>query len=184
MSRSPSGRSLLPLRADNGHSLSRYRATAVDPFRDSFLRANGRVWIREEVAPAAAIFGSPVRTIVTGTSYECRGHDRDPGAKVSEHGHANALDVRGLRLANGTAVDFADKSAPKEFRELIRQSSCTAFSTALGPGSDSYHENHIHLDLIERHGGYRLCQWDVLTVPKVPSVPPPPEPPRASSGAK
>ena len=141
-------------------------------------------WIREEVAPAAAIFVSPVRTIVTGTSYECRGRDRDPGAKVSEHGHANALDVRGLRLANGTAVDFADKSAPKEFREMIRQSSCTAFSTVLGPGSDNYHENHIHLDLIERHGGYRLCQWDVLTVPKVPSVPPPPEPPRASSGAK
>jgi hypothetical protein len=137
-------------------------------------------WIREEVAPAAATLGSPVRTIVTGTSYECRGRDRDPGAKVSEHGHANALDLRGLRLANGTTVDFTDQSASKEFRERILQSACSAFSTVLGPGSDSYHENHIHLDLIERHGGYRLCQWDVLTAPKVPSVPLAPGPPAST----
>ena len=119
-------------------------------------------WIREEVAPAAAAtFGSSVHTVVTGTSYECRGRDRNPDAKVSEHGHANALDLRGLTLANGTAVDFTDKSAPKEFREFIKRSACTNFTTVLGPGSDSYHENHIHADLLERPGGYRLCQWDV-----------------------
>ena len=35
------------------------------------------------------------------------------------------------------------------------------FSTVLGPGSDGYHENHIHVDLAERRGGYRMCQWDV-----------------------
>jgi len=136
-------------------------------------------WIREEVAPAAATFGSPVRTIVAGALYECRGRDRDPSAKVSEHGHANALDLRGLRLANGMAIDFTDKSAPREFRERMRHSACTAFSTVLGPGSDGYHENHIHLDLIERAGGYRLCQWDVLTAPEVPSVLLPPERPHA-----
>ena len=68
----------------------------------------------------------------------------------------NALDLRGLRLANGMAIDFTDKSAPREFRERMRQSACAAFSTVLGPGSDSYHANHIHLDLIERVGGYRL----------------------------
>jgi len=38
--------------------------------------------------------------------------------------------------------------------------------TVLGPGSDGYHEEHIHLDLAERHNGYRICQWDVnLPVP-------------------
>jgi hypothetical protein len=31
----------------------------------------------------------------------------------------------------------------------------------LGPGSDGYHENHVHLDLLERRSGYRICQWDV-----------------------
>ena len=31
----------------------------------------------------------------------------------------------------------------------------------LGPGSDGYHENHVHVDLAERRGGHRMCQWDV-----------------------
>jgi hypothetical protein len=142
-------------------------------------------WIREEVAPtAAAIFGSPPHTIITETSYECRGRDRVPGAKLSEHGRANALDLRGLTLANGTVVDFTDNTVSKEFRELIRQSACTRFTTVLGPGSDAYHEGHIHLDLIERQGGYRLCQWDVLTAPEALSVPQRPKQPSASKGAK
>ncbi|HME28328.1 MAG TPA: extensin family protein, partial [Pseudolabrys sp.] len=35
------------------------------------------------------------------------------------------------------------------------------FTTVLGPGSDSQHDSHIHLDLIERRQGFRMCQWDV-----------------------
>ena len=31
----------------------------------------------------------------------------------------------------------------------------------LGPGSDGYHEDHVHVDLAERRGGYRMCQWDI-----------------------
>ena len=142
-------------------------------------------WIREEVTPAAAAtFGSPAHTVLAGTSYECRGRDRVPGAKLSEHGRANALDLRGLKLANGKVIDFTDIAVSKEFRELIRQSACARFTTVLGPGSDAYHAGHIHLDLIERQGGYRLCQWDVLTAPEAPSVPQPPEQPPASKGAK
>jgi hypothetical protein len=140
-------------------------------------------WIREEVAPAAATLGSSARTIVTATSYDCRERDRVPGAKLSEHGRANALDLRGVTLANGTAVDLTDKAASKEFRELIRQSACNAFTTVLGPGSDDYHNSHIHLDLIERKGGYRMCQWDVLTMPEVGGGVSP-EDPHPSNGAK
>lgn len=141
-------------------------------------------WIRDGVAPAAAAtFGSPVRSIVTAGSYDCRDRDRVPGAKVSEHGRANALDVRGLTLANGTVVDFAEKATPKKFREVIRRSACTRFTTVLGPGSDPYHESNIHLDLIKRKNGYRICEWDVLTMPEVGSTLPP-EHPHASKGTK
>jgi hypothetical protein len=35
----------------------------------------------------------------------------------------------------------------------------------LGPGSDGYHEEHIHLDLAERHNGYKLCQWELREPP-------------------
>jgi hypothetical protein len=33
--------------------------------------------------------------------------------------------------------------------------------TVLGPGSDGFHENHVHVDLAERRGNYRICEWDV-----------------------
>jgi hypothetical protein len=38
---------------------------------------------------------------------------------------------------------------------------CARFTTVLGPGSDGYHEDHVHVDLAERRGGYRICEWDV-----------------------
>jgi len=38
---------------------------------------------------------------------------------------------------------------------------CNRFTTVLGPGSDGYHEDHIHMDRADRRGGYRLCQWDL-----------------------
>jgi hypothetical protein len=131
---------------------------------------------------ANGLLGSSARTIITGASYECRERDRVPGAKLSEHGRANALDLRGVTLANGMAADLTGKTVSKEFREHIRQSACKTFTTVLGPGSDEFHKTHIHLDLIERKGGYRICQWDVQTVPEVGSTVPP-EHPHVSHGA-
>ena len=49
----------------------------------------------------------------------------------------------------------------KDFRERLRKTTCARFSTVLGPGSDGYHENHVHVDLAERAGGHRMCQWEV-----------------------
>jgi hypothetical protein len=162
------------------------RRITLDPaatLRCPMAEAVGR-WVREEVAATAAGLGSSVRTVMTGTSYECRGRDRIAGAKLSDHARANALDLRGLTLANGKTIDLTDRSAPKDFRERIRQSACSNFTTVLGPGSDAYHANHIHLDLIERPGGYRVCQWDVLTGPEVPSGSPPQKDSGAPRGAK
>jgi len=140
-------------------------------------------WIRADVAPAAAMLSSPARAIKVAGSYECRGRDRVPDAKPSEHGHANALDLRGVTLANGKMVEFTDKAASKEFRELIRQSACNTFTTVLGPGSDDFHSDNIHLDLIERKSGYRICQWDVLTMPEAGSTVSPEQPHDITKGA-
>jgi hypothetical protein len=112
----------------DGRRIALAAATLRCPMAEAVAR-----WVRQAVAPAVAnSFGSPIQTIVIGTSYECRGGDGDPGAKVIEHDHANALDLRGLKLANGMALDFADKSAPEEFHELVRQSACASFTTVLG----------------------------------------------------
>jgi hypothetical protein len=118
-------------------------------------------WLREDVAPAALKLGAPLRSLDEAGSYECRGFNRVAGATLSEHGRANALDVRALRLANGDVIGLTDVSIAKDWREGLRTSACARFTTVLGPGSDSYHEEHIHLDLAERRGGYKLCQWDV-----------------------
>ena len=81
---------------------------------------------------------------------------------LSEHGYANALDIRGVRLADGRFVQLTDRHVRQGFPRGLRKDACARFTTVLGPGSDGHHEEHIHVDLAERRGGYRLCQWDVL----------------------
>jgi len=118
-------------------------------------------WTREDVAPAATKLGAPLRGLDNYDSYECRGRNRVRGATLSEHGRANALDVRGFKLANGRMVGLTDVNVPKDWRDGIKASVCARFSTVLGPGSDGAHEEHIHLDLAERHNNYKICEWDV-----------------------
>jgi hypothetical protein len=119
-------------------------------------------WIREELAPAvAAKLGSPLRALENADSFSCRGRNRVLGARVSEHGKANALDIRSVKLVNGTSAQPTDPYISKEFRDGMRKSACERFKTVLGPGSDGYHEDHIHLDLLERRNDYRLCQWNI-----------------------
>jgi hypothetical protein len=122
-------------------------------------------WIREDVVGAAAKLGAPPRELENMGSYECRGRNRVGGATLSEHGRANALDVRGFKLANKVTVVLADPKVPKDFRDAIRASACAHFSTVLGPGSDAEHAEHVHLDLIERRNNFKMCQWDVHEPP-------------------
>jgi hypothetical protein len=66
-----------------------------------------------------------------------------------------------LKLANGQSISLTDRNVPREVRENVLHSVCARFTTVLGPGSDGYHEDHIHLDLMERHNNYKICQWNV-----------------------
>ena len=133
-------------------------------------------WVRDDVTPAFAKAGGlagglagGVRAIDNYASYDCRGRNNVATARTSEHGYANALDIRGVRLADGKFVQWTDRTVAKDVRETLRKDSCARFTTVLGPGSDGHHEEHIHVDLAERRGGYRLCQWNVLEpVPDVP----------------
>ena len=135
-------------------------------------------WMRDDIAPAIGELGGAAQELITADSFDCRGRNRVAGGKLSEHGRANALDVRGFTLVNGKAIDLTDMGVARDFRERVRLSTCSRFTTVLGPGSDGYHEDHVHLDLAARRGGYRMCQWDVRTAPEVANVPLPPEKPR------
>jgi hypothetical protein len=130
-------------------------------------------WLREEVAPRAAKLGSQLKRIENYDSYQCRSRNRRPGAKLSEHAHGNALDLRAIHLADGRRFSFTDVTVDKSLRDGLRESACQRFTTVLGPG-DPHHEEHIHLDVIQRRSGYRICQWEVRT--------PPPPPPKVAVG--
>jgi len=121
-------------------------------------------WLRDEAAPRVEKLGSILRAVETYDAYECRGRNRVPGGKLSEHGKGNAVDLRSFILADGRVVTLTDVTVTKDFRDGLRDSVCHRFTTVLGPGSDSAHESHIHVDLIERRG-YRMCQRDVRTPP-------------------
>jgi hypothetical protein len=149
-------------------------------------------WIRSDIVPIAAKLGSEVSDLDNFDSFECRGRNRVAGAQLSEHGRANALDVRAFKLANGKSIYLIDRTMAREVRESVLHSACARFSTVLGPGSDWYHEDHIHLDLMERRNNYRICQWNVWdplpqVAPLLPAERPAEAPPRevaAKSDAK
>jgi hypothetical protein len=140
-------------------------------------------WVRSDMAPLAQRLGTALADLDNFDSFECRGRNRVSGAKMSEHGRANALDIRGLKFANGQSLSLTDRGVAREQREAVLHSVCARFTTVLGPGSDWYHEDHIHLDLAERRGGYRICQWNVYDLlpaiaPLLPAERPEDAPPR------
>ena len=140
-------------------------------------------WVRTDMAPIAAAQGSKLAELDNFNSYECRGRNRVVGAKLSEHGRANALDIRGLALANGRTISLTDRAVPRGLREQVLGTVCARFSTILGPGSDWYHEDHVHLDLAPRRGNMKICQWNVWdplpqVAPLLPAERPDEAPPR------
>jgi hypothetical protein len=140
-------------------------------------------WVRTDMVAIAAGLGTKLAELDNFDSYECRGRNRVVGAKLSEHGRANAIDVRGVKLMNGQTISLTDRSVPRGLREQVVGTVCARFATVLGPGSDWYHEDHIHLDLAPRRGGYKICQWNVWdplpqVAPLLPAERPEEAPPR------
>jgi len=140
-------------------------------------------WLRKDMVPLASSLGSTISDLDNFDSFECRGRNRVAGALLSEHGKANAIDVRAIKLANGQSIGLTDRTMPREVRERVLHSVCARFSTVLGPGSDWYHEDHIHLDLAQRRNDYRICQWNVWdplpqVAPLLPAERPEEAPPR------
>jgi len=95
----------------------------------------------------------------------------------------NLKTLEHLLEANGKDFRLTEPIVPRAFRERMRQTACARFKTVLGPGSDGYHEDHVHLDLAERHNDYRMCQWDVREPGQAVDIPlPRPRPFEAAAG--
>jgi hypothetical protein len=126
-------------------------------------------WITTAVQPAARnSLKTQVTVIHVAASYVCRSRNGVAGAKLSEHGRVNALDMSGFDFANRDAASVAgDWGSPAgtsgrapegSFLAIAQKAACPIFTTVLGPGSDPYHGSHFHLDLIARKNGWRICQ--------------------------
>jgi hypothetical protein len=139
---------------------TRVAVTPPATLRCSFAEAIVH-WVRDDIAPAVRSLDASLKGLDNYASYDCRGRNNIVGARLSEHRKANALDVRSVKLANGTVMALTDPHVAKDFREGLRKTTCARFTTVLGPGSDGYHEDHVHVDLAERRSGYRICQWDI-----------------------
>jgi len=110
-------------------------------------------WVRESVQPAADQWlDAPVRRVETFGTYACRSVNSRPGARLSEHGLANAVDVSAFILADGRRISVeqgwnGESDRVRRFLRAVHQGGCRRFAIGLGPDSDSYHYNHLHFDM-------------------------------------
>lgn len=122
-------------------------------------------WVTSVVQPAArAYLGKPVVEVKVAASYSCRARNGIFGGKLSEHGHANAIDVSGFRLADGRMISVKDGwsswSGESGFLRAVHRGGCSIFTTVLGPNADAFHRDHFHFDLARhgRDGNGRICK--------------------------
>jgi hypothetical protein len=112
-------------------------------------------WMGDTVQPIALkTLGARVTGLCIAASYSCRNRDSLADAKLSEHARGNAIDVSAFKVDGIGWIDvetgWTNGGTNAEFLRAVRSSACGPFTTVLGPGSDSYHSTHFHLDRAKR----------------------------------
>jgi len=125
-------------------------------------------WLAESVQPAAMRwFGARVVEIRQISAYSCRGMNGNPHAHISEHAFGNALDIAAFTLADGRRITVKDgwHGLPEEqgFLRDVQGAACQQFTTVLAPGSNQYHYDHIHVDLMRRASRRLICEPDAVS---------------------
>ena len=120
-------------------------------------------WLADSVQPAAIRwFGARVVEIKQISAYSCRGMNGNSHAHISEHAFGNALDIAAFTLADGRRITVKDgwHGMPEEqgFLRDVEAAACRQFNTVLAPGSNVYHYDHIHVDLMRRASRRVICE--------------------------
>lgn len=123
-------------------------------------------WVREDLMPVFTTKDDQLAEINSIGAYECRGRDHLFEAKLSEHATGNAMDIAEFVTAKGkhfaiTSMNITDTTDSPAFLNALKGSACRRFMTVLGPGSDGFHAQHLHVDLEDRRSGAHLCQWNM-----------------------
>jgi hypothetical protein len=120
-------------------------------------------WTQRVVIPAVRYYyGAQLIELKVAASYGCRPMNHVDGARLSEHGHANAVDISAFVLADGRVVTvkngWAGDPADRAFLRAVHRGACDVFTTVLGPSYDANHHDHFHLDLARHGGSGRICK--------------------------
>ncbi|MEY9359073.1 hypothetical protein ABH994_001794 [Bradyrhizobium yuanmingense] len=120
-------------------------------------------WLADTVQPSAMRwFGVRVAEIKQISAYSCRGMNGNSRAHISEHAFGNALDISAFVLADGRRITIKDgwRGMPEEqgFLRDVQAGACAHFTTVLAPGSNVFHYDHIHVDLMRRASRRLICQ--------------------------
>lgn len=121
------------------------------------------VWTRDVMVPSAKFhLKATPSAMSTGDSYQCRARRGGDQVKVSEHAHANAVDISGIAFSDRETMPIMDRPGSaddaRSFQAAIRGGACAYFTTVLGPGANGAHADHLHFDLMQRRNGYRICE--------------------------
>ena len=114
-------------------------------------------WVETAVKPEAARARTRVVGLDVADDYACRGRNRATTGKLSAHAKGQAIDIRGFRLAGGDAVTVVEHWDGRRYGRMLRRiyaAGCGPFTTTLGPGSDAFHEDHLHFDVEPRRRPY------------------------------
>lgn len=127
-------------------------------------------WTRETVLPAAKRLypDAELTAIRHASTYVCRPRNSQDRTKISEHGLGKAIDVASFSFSNGKTLKVIPRNREatmeEAFQRAVRFGGCLYFTTVIGPYSDPWHSDHLHFDLAERRGGYRLCRLPEMHV--------------------
>lgn len=114
-------------------------------------------WVVRGAKPAVADLGARLESLRVVAHYACRTRNSQAGAKISEHGRGNAVDVAGFRLSDGTELSVLTdwgNGARGRVLSRIRSAACGPFGVVLGPGSDRFHRDHLHMDISHLNNPY------------------------------
>lgn len=123
-------------------------------------------WFDSALVPLArGALDRELASLRVGGGHECRRRNRQAQTPMSEHATGRALDIFAFQLDEErqskleVSVEKPEGLVQTRFLDAVRQSACGAFMTALGPGSDAAHANHLHVDIQQRRtNSSRFCQ--------------------------
>lgn len=112
-------------------------------------------WVERSVKPTFRRRG-PVVELKVAAHYSCRTRNNRPGAKISEHGKGNAIDISGFKMKDGEVITILEgwkRGSTRRLLQRVWKGACGPFGTVLGPNADRYHQDHLHMDTARHRSG-------------------------------